>query len=119
MAKEEGYSEPDPRVDLSGQDVLRKLVILAREAGYRIEQSDVQKDLFIPESILRVHSMISGKRFPNSMPSLSNVVGRLPHRGNVSVSLPLCPRERPVSDYKPWVANTRSMNWKAVIMSYS
>ena len=49
MAKEEGYSEPDPRVDLSGQDVLRKLVILAREAGYRIEQSDVQKDLFIPE----------------------------------------------------------------------
>ena len=42
-------AEPDPRVDLSGQDVLRKLVILAREAGYRMEQSDVQKDLFIPE----------------------------------------------------------------------
>ena len=49
MAKEAGYSEPDPRVDLSGQDVLRKLVILAREAGYRIEQSDVEKRLFIPD----------------------------------------------------------------------
>ncbi|MCD7709755.1 MAG: bifunctional aspartate kinase/homoserine dehydrogenase I, partial [Porphyromonadaceae bacterium] len=50
MAQEEGYSEPDPRVDLSGQDVLRKLVILAREAGYRIEQADVQKELFVPEA---------------------------------------------------------------------
>ena len=49
MAQEAGYSEPDPRVDLSGQDVLRKLVILAREAGYRIEQSDVEKELFVPD----------------------------------------------------------------------
>ena len=38
MAKEEGYSEPDPRIDLSGKDVIRKLVILAREAGYVLEQ---------------------------------------------------------------------------------
>ena len=50
MAREAGYSEPDPRIDLSGQDVIRKLVILAREAGYRVEQSDVKKNLFIPES---------------------------------------------------------------------
>ena len=50
LAKEEGYSEPDPRVDLSGKDVIRKLVILAREAGYRIEQSDVEKHLFVPDS---------------------------------------------------------------------
>ncbi len=49
MAQEEGYSEPDPRIDLCGQDVVRKLVILAREAGYRVEQSDVQKNLFIPD----------------------------------------------------------------------
>ena len=41
LAKEEGYSEPDPRVDLSGKDVIRKLVIFAREAGYRIDQSYV------------------------------------------------------------------------------
>ena len=49
MAKAEGYSEPDPRIDLSGKDVIRKLVILAREAGYRVEQVDVDAHLFIPE----------------------------------------------------------------------
>lgn len=47
-AIEAGYSEPDPRVDLCGKDVLRKLVILAREAGYTIEQEDVEVDYFIP-----------------------------------------------------------------------
>ena len=47
-AKEEGYSEPDPRIDLSGKDVIRKLVILTREAGYKVEQEDVEKNLFIP-----------------------------------------------------------------------
>ncbi|HIZ06095.1 MAG TPA: bifunctional aspartate kinase/homoserine dehydrogenase I [Candidatus Phocaeicola gallistercoris] len=47
-AKDEGYSEPDPRIDLSGTDVVRKLVILAREAGYRLNQEDVEKRLFIP-----------------------------------------------------------------------
>ncbi len=50
MAKESGYSEPDPRIDLCGKDVIRKLVILAREAGSRVEQSDVKRNLFIPES---------------------------------------------------------------------
>ncbi len=48
-AKEQGYSEPDPRIDLSGTDVIRKLVILAREAGYKVEQKDVEKHLFIPD----------------------------------------------------------------------
>ncbi len=49
-AKESGYSEPDPRIDLSGTDVIRKLVILSREAGYKTEQADVEKNLFIPQS---------------------------------------------------------------------
>lgn len=48
-AKEQGYSEPDPRIDLSGTDVVRKLVILTREAGYKVEQEDVVKNLFVPD----------------------------------------------------------------------
>ena len=51
MAKEAGYAEPDPRIDLSGTDVVRKLVILARESGYRVEQEDVVKNLFVPDYI--------------------------------------------------------------------
>lgn len=48
-AKDMGYAEPDPRIDLSGMDVVRKLVILAREAGYHIDQEDVEKHLFVPD----------------------------------------------------------------------
>ena len=50
MAKEEGYSEPDPRIDRSGKDVIRKLVILSREAGYELSQEDVARQLFVPDS---------------------------------------------------------------------
>jgi aspartokinase/homoserine dehydrogenase 1 len=50
LAKEKGYSEPDPRIDLCGKDVIRKLVILTREAGYTVEQDDVEKHLFMPDS---------------------------------------------------------------------
>lgn len=49
MATEARFAEPDPRIDLSGKDVIRKLVILAREAGYKVEQEDVIKNLFIPD----------------------------------------------------------------------
>jgi aspartokinase/homoserine dehydrogenase 1 len=52
MAVDAGYAEPDPRIDLSGKDVLRKLVILAREAGYVVEQKDVKQLSFIPEKYL-------------------------------------------------------------------
>jgi aspartokinase/homoserine dehydrogenase 1 len=53
MAVDAGYAEPDPRIDLSGKDVLRKLVILAREAGYVVEQKDVKQAPFIPEKYLK------------------------------------------------------------------
>ncbi len=51
LAQEKGYSEPDPRIDLCGKDVIRKLVILAREAGHAIEQNDVEANLFIPQEL--------------------------------------------------------------------
>jgi len=50
LAKEKGYSEPDPRIDLCGKDVIRKLVILTREAGYVVEQDDVVRNLFMPDA---------------------------------------------------------------------
>lgn len=65
-AKEQGYSEPDPRIDLSGKDVIRKLVILAREAGYHVEQDDVEKHLFIPNEFFTG----SIDEFWNNLPSL-------------------------------------------------
>ncbi|MCE5177981.1 MAG: bifunctional aspartate kinase/homoserine dehydrogenase I [Porphyromonadaceae bacterium] len=49
MAVEAQFAEPDPRIDLSGLDVTRKLVILSREAGARVNQSDVHKNLFVPQ----------------------------------------------------------------------
>ena len=48
LAKEKGYSEPDPRLDLSGTDVVRKLIILARESGYPAEKEDVKIQTFLP-----------------------------------------------------------------------
>ena len=64
MAQEERYSEPDPRIDLSGKDVIRKLVILAREAGYHLEQEDVEKHLFIPDEFFEGSLEDFWKRIP-------------------------------------------------------
>jgi len=63
-AKEQGYSEPDPRIDLSGKDVIRKLVILAREAGYEVEQEDVEKQLFVPEEYFQLSETEFWQRLP-------------------------------------------------------
>lgn len=51
MAQENGFSEPDPRIDLSGKDVVRKLVILARESGYKVETEEIARNLFIPQEL--------------------------------------------------------------------
>ncbi|CAN5524601.1 bifunctional aspartate kinase/homoserine dehydrogenase I [soil metagenome] len=52
QAQNEGYTEPDPRLDLSGTDVARKILILAREAGNRMEMNEITNAGFLPESCL-------------------------------------------------------------------
>ncbi len=74
MAQEERYSEPDPRIDLSGKDVIRKLVILAREAGYRLEQEDVKRTSLSPMTSLKVLWKISGNVFQVSTQTLKPAV---------------------------------------------
>lgn len=53
QAQKEGYTEPDPRLDLSGKDVMRKIMILAREAGERLEMEDISNNSFLPESCMQ------------------------------------------------------------------
>lgn len=65
MAKEQGFSEPDPRIDLSGKDVIRKLVILSREAGYKLNQEDVQAELFIPKEFFECSMEEFWAKLPN------------------------------------------------------
>lgn len=57
LAQEKGYSEPDPRIDLSGVDVLRKLLILSREAGYSLEKKDIKTTPFLPEECMNTKSL--------------------------------------------------------------
>ncbi|MCW5959063.1 MAG: bifunctional aspartate kinase/homoserine dehydrogenase I [Pyrinomonadaceae bacterium] len=68
QAQTEGYTEPDPRLDLSGTDVARKILILAREAGFKLEMSDIENAGFLPESCL----MGSVEDFYNEMEKHEN-----------------------------------------------
>ncbi len=53
QAQDEGYTEPDPRLDLSGTDVVRKIMILARETGEKLEMEDVTNESFMPEECMQ------------------------------------------------------------------
>ena len=97
LAKEGGYAEPDPRIDLSGKDVIRKLVILAREAGYRLNQEDVEKHLFIPD-----------KYFEGSLEDFWNTIGEMDDEFEEN-------RKRLETEDKRWRFVARFENGKGVV----
>ena len=87
MAQEERYSEPDPRIDLSGKDVIRKLVILAREAGYK-SRKRLKRTCLCRTTFSKVRWKTSGRRYPVWMLTSKPAARCSKARINIGVSLP-------------------------------
>ena len=75
LAQVNGYSEPDPRMDLCGMDVVRKITILARESGYRVETTDISIEPFLRPNCLKAAPKLLWLRSRNSMPLSSANAG--------------------------------------------
>jgi aspartokinase/homoserine dehydrogenase 1 len=83
MAKESGFTEPDLRIDLSGKDVKRKLLVLARKAGYTIEEDEIEASPIIPAELFEKPSL---EEFMEALkeysPTFDKMVQEVKQRGN-------------------------------------
>ena len=119
MAQEAGYAEPDPRVDLSGTDVIRKLVILTREAGYAVEQRDVGGAPSCPKAASRGASTSSGIACPKRTPASKHGGDGSKPKGNGCVSSPAWRTDAPRSGSKRSTTKARSTTFRAATTSSS
>lgn len=114
QAWQQGLTEPDPREDLSGQDVMRKLVILAREAGYDIEPDQVRVESLVPESSSAGsidHFFENGEKLnqqmlqrleaANEIGLLLRYVARFDVNGKVRVGVEAVPPDHPLASLRP------------------
>lgn len=109
QAKTNGYTEPDPRDDLSGMDVARKVLIIAREAGMKLSLDDIKMESFLPEALLNAPT---AEAFMEQLPSFDaefsqrvestinegkvlRYVGRI-SEGQCSVSIEACDKQHPL-----------------------
>ncbi|GEP98144.1 bifunctional aspartate kinase/homoserine dehydrogenase I [Chitinophaga cymbidii] len=107
-AQDEGYTEPDPRIDLSGKDVMRKILILARESGAVLEMKDIVNHSFLPDEALHAKDVnafyeqldVHAAHFQQLLQNASDKGERLKfvaryHNGEASVGLQSVGREHP------------------------
>lgn len=80
-AQEEGYTEPDPKIDLSGIDVMRKILILARESGYKMNLEDIENSSFLPEESLKAEDI---NQFFDSLKKYEDTFQKLYEEANKS-----------------------------------
>jgi aspartokinase/homoserine dehydrogenase 1 len=111
-ARENGYAEPDPRDDLSGEDVARKFLTLAREAGKRIEHSELQVSSLVPEKLVSVDAETFLNRLPDFDEAWTKKLEHAQKNGavlqyagtfdgeNISVELREVPKESPLSQLR-------------------
>ncbi|MGO9934374.1 MAG: bifunctional aspartate kinase/homoserine dehydrogenase I [Steroidobacteraceae bacterium] len=110
-ARARGYTEPDPRDDLSGLDVARKLIILGREMGLTLELSDVQVEGLVPDALVRCSVEEFMQRLPESDATMAarlvaarnqtqvlRYVGRIDADGNATVGLALLGAKHPFAN---------------------
>jgi bifunctional aspartokinase / homoserine dehydrogenase 1 len=81
QAQDEGYTEPDPRLDLGGTDVMRKIMILARESGVQLEMNDIINNSFMPESCMQGSVDDFYKAMENEEAHFANLLAKAKEQG--------------------------------------